>query len=190
MTVLSRSEGKRADALELGADKFLISSDKSAMDKAQSSFDLIIDTVPVKHDLNPYTPLLDIDGTLVIVGQVGPVAEVNTAPFCSVGRRIAASPIGGIRETQELLDFCARKNILPECEIIRMDEINTASSGWSVPTCIIALSSIWERLKLKTNRNENYAKKELGNSGLEVSALGLAVWGMSLDMGLPVIKTT
>lgn len=58
--------------MELGADKFLISSDASAMDKAQSSFDLIIDTVPVKHDLNPYTPLLDIDGTLVIVGQVGP----------------------------------------------------------------------------------------------------------------------
>lgn len=126
VTVLSRSEGKRADAMELGADKFLISSDASAMDKAQSSFDLIIDTVPVKHDLNPYTPLLDIDGTLVIVGQVGPVAEVNTAPLLFGRRRIAASPIGGIRETQELLDFCARKNILPECEIIRMDEINTA----------------------------------------------------------------
>ena len=126
VTVLSRSEGKRADAMKLGADKFLISSDESAMEKAQSCFDLIIDTVPVKHDLNPYTPLLDVDGTLVIVGQVGPVAEVNTVPLLFGRRRIAASPIGGIRETQELLDFCARKNILPECEIIRMDEINTA----------------------------------------------------------------
>ncbi len=126
VTVLSRSESKRADAMKLGADKFLISKDRAAMVAAQSSFDLIIDTVPVKHDLNPYTPLLDIDGTLVIVGQVGPVNEVDAVPLLFGRRRIAASPIGGIRETQELLDFCARKNILPECEIIRMDQINTA----------------------------------------------------------------
>jgi len=126
VTVLSRSEDKRADAMTLGADKFLISKDVSAMEKAQSSFDLIIDTVPVRHDLSPYTPLLDVDGTLVIVGQLGPVDEMTTVPLLLGRRRIAGSPIGGIRETQELLDFCARKNILPECEIIRMDDINTA----------------------------------------------------------------
>lgn len=126
VTVLSRSEDKRADAMTLGADKFLISKDVSAMEKAQSSFDLIIDTVPVRHDLSPYTPLLDVDGTLVIVGQLGPVDDVTTVPLLLGRRRIAGSPIGGIRETQELLDFCARKNILPECEIIRMDDINTA----------------------------------------------------------------
>ena len=96
------------------------------MEKAQSSFDLIIDTIPVKHDLNPYTPLLDVDGTLVIVGQLGPVNEIDSIPLLLGRRRIAGSPIGGIRQTQELLDFCARKNILPECEMIRMDEINTA----------------------------------------------------------------
>ena len=93
---------------------------------AAASFDLIIDTVPVKHDLNPYLPLLDIDGTLVIVGQIGPLAEPLTTPLLLGRRRIAGSPIGGLAETQEMLDFCARKNMLPDCEMIRMDEITDA----------------------------------------------------------------
>ena len=94
--------------------------------KAQSSFDLIIDTIPVKHSLDPYVPLLDIDGTLVIVGQVGPMAEMSSVPMLLGRRRVTGSPIGGIQETQELLNFCAKKNILPMCEMIRMDEINEA----------------------------------------------------------------
>jgi len=126
VTVMSRSRGKEADALALGADRALISADEGAMSKAASAFDLIIDTVPVMHDLNPYLPLLDIDGTLVIVGQIGPVAPVSTVPLILGRRRIAGSPIGGIAQTQELLEFCARKNILPDVEMIRMDEINTA----------------------------------------------------------------
>lgn len=126
VTVISRTKTKEADAVSLGADRLLVSSDEAAMTQAQSTLDLIIDTVPVKHDLNPYMSLLDVDGTLVIVGQVGPVHELSTVPMILGRRRIAASPIGGIRQTQELLDFCARKNILPECEIIRMDEINQA----------------------------------------------------------------
>jgi uncharacterized zinc-type alcohol dehydrogenase-like protein len=126
VTVLSRSPGKEADALALGADAVLISSDDEAMANAKNSFDLIIDTVPVSHDLNPYIPLLDIDGTLCLVGQLGPVPEPNTAPLVLERRRIAGSLIGGIAETQEMLDFCARKNILPEVEMIRMDQINEA----------------------------------------------------------------
>jgi uncharacterized zinc-type alcohol dehydrogenase-like protein len=126
VTVLSRSKDKEADALELGADRLLVSSDAAAMATAASGFDLIIDTVPVKHDLDPYLPLLDVDGTLVIVGQVGPMAEMNTVPMLLGRRRVAGSPIGGIAETQEMLDFCAKKNILPECEMIRMDQINAA----------------------------------------------------------------
>lgn len=126
VTVISRSKDKEADALALGADRLLASSDKEAMNQAQSEFELIIDTVPVKHDLNPYLPLLDIDGTLVIVGQVGPVAETHTAHMILGRRRIAGSLIGGIAETQEMLDFCARQNILPDCEMIRMDQINEA----------------------------------------------------------------
>lgn len=126
VTVISRTADKKADALELGADAFLVSGDGSAMEKAASSFDVIIDTVPVKHDLNPYVPLLDIDGTLVLVGQVGPLAEPSTVPMILGRRRVAGSLIGGIAETQEMLDFCGRMNILPECEMIRMDEINDA----------------------------------------------------------------
>lgn len=126
VTVLSRTAGKTADALALGADQLLVSSDAAAMETAQSSFELIIDTVPTRHDLAPYLPLLDVDGTLVIVGQLGNVDELPTVPLLLGRRRVAGSPIGGIAETQELLDFCARKNILPEVETIRMDEINAA----------------------------------------------------------------
>ncbi|HEV8392485.1 MAG TPA: NAD(P)-dependent alcohol dehydrogenase [Dongiaceae bacterium] len=126
VTVISRTRDKAADARALGADRLLASSDQDAVAKAGSSFDLIIDTIPVKHDINPYMPLLDVDGTLVLVGQVGPLAEPSTVPLLLGRRRVAGSPIGGIAETQELLDFCARKNILPDCEMIRMDQINDA----------------------------------------------------------------
>jgi uncharacterized zinc-type alcohol dehydrogenase-like protein len=126
VTVISRTQDKAADAQALGAHAFLLSSDPEAMKKAANSFDLIIDTVPVLHDIDPYTPLLDIDATLVIVGQIGPLAAPSTVPLLLGRRRIAGSPIGGIKETQEMLDFCAQKNILPDVEMIRMDEINGA----------------------------------------------------------------
>lgn len=126
VTVISRSRAKEADALALGATRLLPSSDAEAMAAAASSFDLIIDTVPVKHALDAYMPLLDVDATLVMVGQVGPMDEQNTVPMILGRRRVAGSPIGGIRETQEMLDLCAEKNILPDCEMIRMDQINDA----------------------------------------------------------------
>ncbi|MGC4009567.1 MAG: NAD(P)-dependent alcohol dehydrogenase [Pseudomonas sp.] len=126
VTVISRSTDKADDAKALGADNYLVSADPAAMKAARSSFDLIVDTVPVRHDVDPYMPLLDVDGTLVIVGQVGPMNAFNSLPLLSGRRRIAASPIGGIQQTQELLDFCARKNILPDVEMIRMDQINDA----------------------------------------------------------------
>ena len=126
VTVISRTPDKEKDARALGADAFLVSGDKAAMKAARNAFELIIDTVPVKHDVNPYIPLLDIDGTLCLVGQVGEMEAFNTPPMLMGRRRIAASLIGGIAETQEVLDFCGRMNILPECEIIRMDEINEA----------------------------------------------------------------
>lgn len=126
VTAISRSTAKMADAKALGADAFLVSADEKAMTQAASSFDLIIDTIPVKHDINPYLPLLDVDSTLCLVGQVGPLTELVSVPMILGRRRVAGSVIGGIRETQELLDFCARKNILPECEMIRIDQINEA----------------------------------------------------------------
>ncbi|WP_289282226.1 MULTISPECIES: NAD(P)-dependent alcohol dehydrogenase [unclassified Methylophaga] len=126
VTVISTSPKKEVDARELGAHNFLVSKDEDAMAAAASGFDVIIDTVPVSHDLNPYIPLLDNDATLVMVGQIGPIEGPNTAPMVFGRRRIAGSLIGGIKETQEMLDFCGRMNILPECEMIKMDEINTA----------------------------------------------------------------
>lgn len=126
VTVLSRSNKKEADAKELGATGILASTDKDAMKKASASFDLIIDTVPVKHDVTVYAPLLDIDGTLVIVGQVGPMDEFMSVPMIMGRRRVAGSLIGGIKETQEVLDFCGQHNIHPECKIIRPDEVNDA----------------------------------------------------------------
>jgi uncharacterized zinc-type alcohol dehydrogenase-like protein len=126
VTVMSRTNEKKAQALALGADHFLASADTEAVAKAQSGFEFIIDTIPVKHDINSYMSLLDVDGTLVIVGQIGPLAEPTTIPFIMGRRRLAGSPIGGIAQTQEVLDFCARKNILPDCKMIRMDQINDA----------------------------------------------------------------
>ena len=96
------------------------------MKKAAGSFDFILDTVPVKHDVNVYMPLLDIDGSLVIVGQIGPMNEFMTAPIVFGRRRIAGSLIGGIKETQEVLDFCAEHDIHPVCETIRPDQVNDA----------------------------------------------------------------
>ena len=126
VTVISRSTSKQDEAKQIGATGILASSDEDAMQQAANGFDLIIDTAPVKHDLTPYLPLLDIDGTLVIVGQIGPLEEPVTAPLVMGRRRVAGSLIGGIAQTQEVLDFCAEHNIHPECEMIRMDEINAA----------------------------------------------------------------
>jgi alcohol dehydrogenase (NADP+) len=126
VTVISRAKAKAGDAKQLGADYYLVSTDADAMAKAAYAFDLIIDTVPVRHDLNPYLPLLDVDGTLCIVGQLGPVEELNTMGMMFGRRQIAGSPIGGLAQTQEMLDFCARKNILPDTEMISMGEINRA----------------------------------------------------------------
>ena len=126
VTVISRSAAKRADALALGAHGLLVSADAETMAAAANTFDLIIDTVPVEHDVQPYLPLLDVDGTLVLVGQVGPVGALNSVPLLMGRRRISGSPIGGIAQTQEMLDFCAEKGVLPDVETIRMDEINHA----------------------------------------------------------------
>ena len=126
VTVISRSSSKTADAHALGAEHVLISTDANAMAAAQSSFDLIIDTVPVDHPVGDYLPLLDLDGAMVLVGQIGAMGQPSSVPLVMGRRRLAGSLIGGIAQTQELLDFCARKNILPECELISIQQINEA----------------------------------------------------------------
>lgn len=126
VTVISRSKRKEDEAKALGAKGILASTDEQEMQDAANSLDLIVDTAPVKHDVTPYMPLLDVDGSLVIVGQIGPLEEPMTIPLVMGRRRIAGSLIGGIKETQEVLDFCAEHDVYPECEMIRMDQINDA----------------------------------------------------------------
>ncbi|QKJ88375.1 NAD(P)-dependent alcohol dehydrogenase [Paramixta manurensis] len=126
VTVITRSEDKAAEAHKLGAEHVLLSSSSQAMKAAASSFDVIIDTIPSPHDASPYVELLDVEGALVIVGNLGKMAEFSTLPLILGRRRITGSPSGGIAETQEMLDFCGRKGILPECEIIPMQQINHA----------------------------------------------------------------
>lgn len=148
VTVISRSNAKENEAKHSGASSLLVSSDKEAMKKAASSFDLILDTVPVKHNLDVYTPLLAVDGTLVIVGQIGPLDEPMTIPLIMGRRRIAGSLIGGIKETQEVLDFCAEHNIHPECKMINANEINDAfkhlAKGDVAHRFVIDMSSLSE----------------------------------------------
>lgn len=126
VTVISRSTSKEKEAKAIGAKGILSSHDQEAMAKAAGTFDFILDTVPVKHAFDTYTPLLDIDGSLVVVGQVGPMEETQTMPLIFGRRRVSGSLIGGIKETQEVLDFCAQHNIHPDCEMITPEQINDA----------------------------------------------------------------
>ncbi len=126
VTVITTSESKRDDALALGAHKVLISKDKDAMKAARGSFDFILDTIPVPHDLSPYLSLLDVDGTLVIVGAIDVMPGFHSFGLVGGRKRISGSQIGGIRQTQELLDFCAKHNVLADCEMVAMSDINHA----------------------------------------------------------------
>lgn len=127
VTAITHSPNKIDAAKAMGADKVILSGNEEQMEDAASSMDLIINTIPVKHDVNPYMPLLDVKGALVIVGQIGPLeGELVTVPIVLSNKSVAGSLIGGIKQTQEVLDFCAEHNIHPECEMIRMDQINDA----------------------------------------------------------------
>ena len=127
VTLFSRSPGKMEDAKQLGADEVIISTNEAQMEAAMGRFDLIIDTVPYEHDLNPYVNTLSTNGTLVVVGYLGPLDPMlMTVPMIMGRRSVAGSLIGGIAETQELLDFCGKHNITSDIEVIRMQEINEA----------------------------------------------------------------
>ncbi|WP_345828206.1 NAD(P)-dependent alcohol dehydrogenase [Pantoea sp. BRR-3P] len=126
VTVITRSAGKAEEAHQLGAEHVLLSTSDEAMQQAASSFDVIIDTIPTRHDVSPYVQLLDVEGALVIVGALGNMEAFSSLPLIMGRRRITGSPSGGIAETQEMLDFCARKNIHPDCETINMQQINDA----------------------------------------------------------------
>ena len=126
-TLFSRSPGKEQDARRLGADNVVISTDKAQMASVKGRFDLIIDTVPDVHDVNPYLSTLSRDGTLVLVGYLGKLEPMlNTVPLISGRKAVAGSVIGGIAETQEMLDFCGKHGITSDIEMINMQDINDA----------------------------------------------------------------
>lgn len=128
VTLFSRSPGKTEDAQKLGADYVVISTREEEMKAVKNKFDLIIDTVPYEHDINPYMQTLTMNGTLVLVGFIGDFKEtvISTRPLIYQRRSVAGSLIGGIAETQEMLDFCGEKNIVADIEMINIQDINKA----------------------------------------------------------------
>lgn len=126
VTVLSQSLKKKEDGLQFGASSYYATSDPDTFEKLAGCFDLIINTVSAKIDLNAYLSLLNLDGTMVNVGAPADSLSLNVQSLIGHRRSFAGSLIGGIRETQEMLDFCAEHNIAPEIEVIAADQIDEA----------------------------------------------------------------
>lgn len=126
VTVLSTSPGKEQDARDLGAHNFAITKNEETMKELAETFDFIIDTVSAPHDYNLYLNLLKRDGTMILLGAPPAPAEVMAANLLFKRRRLVGSLIGGIQETQEMLDYCAEHNIVSDVEVIPMDYINEA----------------------------------------------------------------
>ncbi len=127
VTVFTRSEAKVEEARHHGADHVVISGDAEQMEAVAETFDFMLDTVPVQHDLNPYLAALKYDGTHILVGLLDPI-EPAIEGFNLVFKRrvLAGSLIGGVPETQELLDLCAEQGITCDVEMIDIQDINTA----------------------------------------------------------------
>ena len=126
VTLISSSASKEKDAKRLGAHHFLLSSDVKEMKKHSSYFDVLLNTVSANHDYSPYLKLLDLNGTMLIVGIPAQAPVVRPFDILTNRRSITGSSIGGIKETQEMLDYCAEKNIVSDIELISIQEINTA----------------------------------------------------------------
>jgi uncharacterized zinc-type alcohol dehydrogenase-like protein len=126
VTVLSQSLKKMEDGLRLGASHYYATSDPDTFKKLRNSFDLILNTVSANLDLNAYLKLLDVDGTLVELGIPEHPMEVPAFAVALMRRSLAGSNIGGIAETQEMLDFCAEHDVTPEIEVISADYVNEA----------------------------------------------------------------
>ncbi len=126
VVMITRSPDKSEDARDLGAHEVLLSTDEEAMEEQAGTFDFILNTIPVGHKMDPYIQLLKLDGTMVLVGAVEPLEPFHGGGLIMGRKRIAGSLIGGIAETQEMLDFCGEHNITSDVEVIPMQEINKA----------------------------------------------------------------
>jgi alcohol dehydrogenase (NADP+) len=126
VTVLSHSLKKQEDAKRMGSDYFYATSDPQTFDKNNGYFDLIVNTVSVELDLSKYTDLLALDGTMVIVGLPEKEMSIGAFSLINARRSIAGSVIGGINETQQMLDFCNKHNISCDIELIPIQKVNEA----------------------------------------------------------------
>ncbi|WP_106477533.1 NAD(P)-dependent alcohol dehydrogenase [Phytohalomonas tamaricis] len=127
VTLFTRSESKVEEAKRQGADHVIISTDEAQMASVEGNFDFMLDTVPVQHDINPYLTALKYDGVHILVGLLEPIDPAVSGGALIFKRRVlAGSLIGGMPETQEVLDFCAKHNITCDVEMIDIRDINTA----------------------------------------------------------------
>jgi uncharacterized zinc-type alcohol dehydrogenase-like protein len=126
VVLFTTSPNKTADAVRLGADEVVVSKNEAEMQKHVGSFDFILDAVSADHDLNAYLQLLKLDGTMTLVGVPEKPAALYAFNLLMKRRRLTGSAIGGIRETQEMLDFCAEKGITADIEPIKIQQVNEA----------------------------------------------------------------
>jgi uncharacterized zinc-type alcohol dehydrogenase-like protein len=126
VTVLSHSPGKKDDAIAMGAHHFVSTKDIENLKPLVKSFDLILNTVSAELDINDYLNLLKLDGTLVVIGLPGTPYAVHAGTLLNGRRSLSGSMIGGIPEMQEMLDFCAKHQIVSDVEVIKADYINEA----------------------------------------------------------------
>ena len=126
VVLFTTSPNKTADAVRLGADEVVVSKNEAEMRKHTGSFNFILDAVSAEHDLNTYLQLLKLDGTMTLVGAPEKPAPVAAFNLIMKRRSLAGSAIGGIRETQEMLDFCAEHGITADVEMIRIQQVNEA----------------------------------------------------------------
>jgi uncharacterized zinc-type alcohol dehydrogenase-like protein len=127
VTLFTRSPGKEQEARRLGADHVVLSTDEQQMSSVTNTFDFILDTAPNAHDINPYILSLNFDGTLILLGLLAPIEPPLNNALLMLGRKsVASSNVGGIRETQEMLDFCAERGIGSDIEMIEIQQIEGA----------------------------------------------------------------
>ena len=126
VVMITTSPEKGKDALRLGADEVLVSRDPEAMAAGKGSFNFLLNTIPVGHDMNPYMALLKLDGTMVLVGALTALDPLMGFNVIGGRKSIAGSAIGGMAETQEMIDFCAANSIVSDVEMIKIQDINAA----------------------------------------------------------------
>jgi len=126
VAVFTTSPGKKQDALRLGADEVIISTDPAQMKAHAFSFDFILDTIAADHDINAYLQMLGLDGELTLVGAPETPLQVSSFALLFGRKKLSGSLIGGIKETQEMLDFCGKHNITSDVEVIPIQKVNEA----------------------------------------------------------------